>query len=51
MTKIKNYNAETKELNHSRIERDHQDLQALANIINSTINPFLQRLTKILCLT
>ena len=51
MTKIKNYNAETKELNHSRIERDHQDLQALTNIINSTINPFLQRLTKILCLT
>ena len=29
ITKIKNYNAETKELNHPRIERDHQDLQAL----------------------
>ena len=41
MTEIKNYNAETKESNHPRIERDHQDLQALANIINSKINPFL----------
>ena len=29
ITEIKNYNAETKELNHPRIERDHQDLQAL----------------------
>ena len=41
MTEIKNYNAEIKELNNPRIERDHQDLQALTNIINSTINPFL----------
>ena len=51
MTEIKNYNAETKELNHPRIERDHQVLPALTNIINSTINPFFQRLTKVLCLT
>ena len=29
ITEIKNYNAERKELNHPRIERDHQDLQAL----------------------
>ena len=29
MTEIKNYNAETKEINHRRIEKDHQDLQAL----------------------
>ena len=29
MTKIKNYNAETKEINRPRIEKDHQDLQAL----------------------
>ena len=29
MTEIKNYNAETKELNHPRIKRDHKDLQAL----------------------
>ena len=50
MTEIKNYNAETKELNHPRIERDYQDLQALTKIINSTINLFFQRLTKILCL-
>ena len=50
MTEIKNYNAETKELNHPRIERDYQDLQALTNIINSTINLFFQRLSKILCL-
>ena len=41
MTEIKNYNAETKELNHPRIKSDHQDLQALTNIINSTINPLL----------
>ena len=41
ITEIKNSNAETKELNHPRIDRDHQDLQALTNIINSTINPFL----------
>ena len=41
MTELKNYNAETKELNHPRIERDHQDLQVLTNIINSTANPFL----------
>ena len=26
---IKNYNAEMKEINHPRIEKDHQDLQAL----------------------
>ena len=51
MKEIKNYNAETKELNHPRIERDHQDLQALTNIINSTINSFLSTVTKILCLT
>ena len=42
MTEIKNYKAETKELNYPRIERHHQDLQALTNIINSTINPFLK---------
>ena len=41
MTVLKNYNAETKEVNHPRIERDHKDLQALTNIINSTINSFL----------
>ena len=41
ITEIKNSNAETKGLNHPRIDRDHQDLQALTNIINSTINPFL----------
>ena len=41
MAEIKNYNAETKELNHARIKKDHQDLQALTNIINSAINPFL----------
>ena len=41
MTDIKNYNGETKELNHPRIERDHQVLLALTNIINSTINPIL----------
>ena len=29
MTEIKNYNAETKEINHPRIEKDHQDLQTL----------------------
>ena len=28
-TEIKNYNAEMKEINHPRIEKDHQDLQAL----------------------
>ena len=39
MTEINNYNAETKDLNHPRIERDYQDLQAY--IINSTINSFL----------
>ena len=27
MTEIKNYNTETKKLNHPRLERDHQDLQ------------------------
>ena len=41
MTVLRNYNAETKELNHPRIERDNKDLQALTNIINSTINSFL----------
>ena len=41
MTEIKNYNAEAKELNHPRIERDHQGLQALRNIIISTISSFL----------
>ena len=41
MTVLKNYNAETKEVNHPRIERDHKDLQALTNIIKSTINSFL----------
>ena len=46
MTEIKNYNAEIKELNNPRIERDHQDLQALTNIINSTINPFLPTVTQ-----
>ena len=40
-SRINNYNAETKELNHPRIEWDHLDLKALTNIINSTINPFL----------
>ena len=29
ITEIKNYNAETKEINHPRIEKDHQYLQAL----------------------
>ena len=43
MTEIKNYNVERKELNHPTIERDHQGLQALTNIINSTINPFLPK--------
>ena len=41
MTEINNYNTETKELNHPRIARDHQAFQALTNVINSTINPFL----------
>ena len=41
MTEVKNYNVETKEINHPRIERNHQDLQALTNIGNSSINPFL----------
>ena len=27
--------------NHPRVERDHQDLQALTNVINSTISSFL----------
>ena len=46
MTEVKNYNAETKEINHSRIERDHQDLQALTNISNSSINPFLPKVNQ-----
>ena len=41
MTEVKNYNAETKEINHPRIDRDHQDLQTLTNISNSSINPFI----------
>ena len=46
MTEVKNYNAETKEINHSRIERDHQDLQALTNISNCSINPFLPKVNQ-----
>ena len=45
-TEIKNYNAERKELNHPRLERDNQDFQALTNIINSTINPFLSKVNQ-----
>ena len=41
MAEIKNYNAEMKELNHPRIERNHQDMQALTNITTYTINPYL----------
>ena len=47
ITEIKNYNAETKSLNHPRTERDHQDLQALTAIINSKFKPFLPTVNQI----
>ena len=50
MTELKNYNAETEELNHPRIERDHEDLQALTHVTPQSIY-FYKQLTKILCLT